>query len=200
LATVLVGVPKKAYIGHNPDDLNTVIANSKNGVLACLVAAAKTKPGHLADMFSKLNPGDLKNVLTNTANGVFSFIVEAAQERRLVILEEVIVTLDPRDLNAILDSNIALDFRFLVYVLPRLKADNLNSILTNPENRVLDVFVKATQKGDFDVFACALSGLPEDLDPANLNRLLTTHGEVLDSLKKVLNIWFRDYLVLSLII
>jgi hypothetical protein len=96
-------------------------------------------------------------VLTNTANGVLSFIVKAAQERHPAILEEVIVKLDPRDLNAILDSNTALDFRLLAYVLLRLKTDNLNEILTNPENRILDLFVKATQTGDFDVlFLCSL--------------------------------------------
>jgi hypothetical protein len=110
LAEVLVRVPRKAYVGLNSDNLNTVITNFKNGVVVCPVAAAKTKPGHLAHMLSKFNSGDLKNVLTNTANGVLSFIVKAAQEERPAILEDVIIKLDPRDLTAILNSNRALDF------------------------------------------------------------------------------------------
>jgi hypothetical protein len=53
-------------------------------------------------------------------------------------------------------------------MLRRLKPDNLNAVLTNPENIVLGLFVKATQKGDPDDFVRVLKQLKLD----DLNALL----------------------------
>jgi hypothetical protein len=79
----------------------------------------------------------------------------------------------------------------LAWVLSKLELGDLNTMLTNPANGVLEYFVKAVQEGDPEDLGYGLYKLADvitKLDPADLNRLLTSHGEVLDSLKKALEI------------
>jgi hypothetical protein len=120
-----------------PDDLNTLLTKTANGILKCLEEAAKNgNAEHLACVLRQLNPDDL-NILLTTHDGILKCLEEAAKNGNAKHLACVIERLNPADLNAILQTKI-LDSEHLAAPSTCFKPEARNTLFKTTENGVLE--------------------------------------------------------------
>jgi hypothetical protein len=178
-----------------PDALNTLLTTTENGVLPSFVKTAQEgNPEYLADVLFRLEPNALKDLFIDEKNGILDLLVEVNTSEDLAWM---LSTLGPNNLNEVLTNgnNKALN----------LVVGNECLDFPNPKHLVWVIFrlkpmdLKAVLQTKGLFISCYLADMLSWLKPKELNDMLTNlENGVLDSLKKALDIWLRYSLGLSL--